>query len=201
MYFSRNAKFAALTLFLLALPVLAQVPQALSIIINGVPLQGKALNYKGRLYVPLEDVAAATGGSFHTDARTGVVTATVLMPAPARPGELQRPYIKVVYERKYTEQNNARVIATIVNQGENAAENVDMICIFKGNQREITSYVQNLGTLQPGERRTLEFRLFEGSTAPDYYTPNFAPGAVPDDKVYFNGEWVRLSYEFKFNYQ
>ena len=204
-------------LFAVALPVLAQAPRALSIIVNGVPLQGKALNYKGRLYVPLEDVAMATGGTFSTDPATGVVTATVPTPQLAthpsepmtppppvrtqRPGEQQRPFIKVVFERKYTEQNNARVLATIVNQGSRPAENLEIICIFKGDQREINSYVQNVGNLRSGEKRTVEFRLFEGPTGGQYYSPSTATGAVPDDKVCINGEWTRLSYEFRFNYQ
>lgn len=106
-------------LVVLALPVIAQAPKAISIIVNGVPLQGKALNYKGRLYVPLEDVAAATGGTFTTDPATGVVTATVPMQrtamrppgevAPARPDPGPRPFIKVLFERKYVEQTNAQI--------------------------------------------------------------------------------------------
>ena len=200
-------------LFALALPVVAQAPRALSIIVNGVPLQGKALKYKGRLYVPLEDVAAATGGTFTTDPATGVVSATVptqqtamrppdAMSAPSqarRPSE-QRPFITVVYERKYTEQTNARVLATIVNQGQLPAQDVEMICIFKGNQREINSYAKNVGSLRPGEKRTVEFRLFERPNGA-YHGPNIARAATPDDRVYINGEWTHVSYEFRFNYQ
>ena len=202
MKYSLRKKMAiAASLMVLAVPVLAQAPQALSIIINGVALQGKALQYKGRLYVPLEDIASATGGTFTTDPKTGVVTATVLTPSGARHGEMQRPFIKVVYERKYTEQSNARVLATIVNQGEKPAENVEMICTFKGNQRELNSYVQNVGTLKPGERRTLEFRLFEAASTPPNYVAPGTLGTVPDDKIFIQGEWQRVSYEFHFNYQ
>ena len=197
----RNKLAAAAALLVLAVPVLAQAPQALSIIINGVALQGKALQYKGRLYVPLEDIAVSTGGSFSTDPKTGIVTATVLTPSGARRGEMQRPFIKVVYERKYTEHSNARVLATILNQGEKPAENVEMMCTFKGNARELNTYVQNVGTLKPGERRTVEFRLYEAANAAQNGAQPGTLGVVPDDKVFINGEWQRVSYEFHFNYQ
>ena len=196
-------KLVAFTLAALTIPVIAQAPQAMSIIVNGVAMQGKALNYKGRLYVPLEDIATATGGKYTVDAQTGTVVATVLTPNNAgRPGEAVRPFIKVTYERKYTTQSNAKVLATIVNQGDRPAKNVEVFCVFKsGALRELNTAVQNVGDLAPGERRTLEFRLYESGSVPNNQEPAVSVGQVPDDRVLVNGEWVRVSYELKFQYQ
>lgn len=186
-----------LALVLIAVPCIAQVPQALSIVINGIPLQGKALYYKNRVYVPLEDVAHATGGQYSADPSTGVVQATVLTPIPARRGELQRAFLKVLYQRKYTSGTNARVLATIVNQGSKPAENVEVFCTFKdGVRRELGGSVQTVGNLKPGERRTLEFRLFEMANQPGFFA-----GAPADDSVMVNGIWTRVSYELRFDYQ
>jgi hypothetical protein len=196
-------KLIALSIAALTVPVIAQAPQAMSIIVNGVAMQGKALNYKGRLYVPLEDLATATGGKYTLDAQTGTVVATVLTPNNAgRPGEILRPFLKVTYERKYTSQSNARVLATIVNQGDRLAKNVEVFCVFKsGATRELNTAVQNLGDLGPGERRTLEFRLYDSGSVPTNQEPVVSVGRAPDDHVLVNGEWVRVSYELKFQYQ
>lgn len=188
----------------LIVPVMAQAPGAISIVVNGVAMQGKALNYKGRLYVPLEDVAKATGGSYHLDSGTGIVTATIpTTPNQAvRPNEFTRPHLKVTYERKYTTLSNARVIATISNNGEQVARNVEVFCIFKGGaNRELSTAVQNAGDLSPGERRTLEFRLFEAANVASPYDQGIATGQIPEDRVLINGEWTRVSYELRFQYQ
>lgn len=193
----RSRKLWMACLLLLAIPCIAQAPQALSIIINGVPLQGKALYYKNRVYVPLEDVARATGGEYAVDSSTGVIHATVLTPTAGRKGEVSRPYLKVVYERKYTMGSNARVLATIVNQGPKPASNVEVLCTFKdGVRRELGASVQNLGSMAPGERRTVEFRLFEAANTPSGFV-----GAPPYDQIYIDGVWTRVSYELTFNYQ
>ncbi len=186
---------------LVTLPVLAAAPRALSVVINGYPVKGKALWYKGKVYVPLEEVAAATGGSYRYNPATGLAEVTVgLAAAPAR-REVVRPYIKVRWEKKYLTGNNAKVLATISNTGDTVAENVEAICIFKdGNLREVTAVTRDVGRLMPGENRTLEFNLFDGYVVNSYGAPIVADGMI-HDKILLNGEWTRVSYELKFNYQ
>ncbi|MEW6277257.1 MAG: hypothetical protein AB1758_01455 [Candidatus Eremiobacterota bacterium] len=185
---------------LLALPVLAAAPQALSVIINGYQMRGKALWYKGKVYVPLEEVAAATGGTYQYDPSTGVATVSVGTPAPPPRREVQRPYIKVRWEKKYLAGTNAKVMTTIANIGDVPAENLEAICIFKdGYLRELTAVARPVGRLLPGESRTLEFNLFEGYSGYAGYTPCVDP--LLYDKVLINGQWTRVSYELKFNYQ
>jgi len=197
-----------------ALPVLAQAPKALTIFVNGYALQGKALWYKGRIYVPLEDVARSTGGTFQYDGGTGTAQATVgssnapaapvaasgpvvvAAPNPALPAGA-RPYLKVVYERKYTTGNVAKVLATVANQGQLPAGNIEVICTFKdGLGRELTSQLQPAGNLQPGESRTLEFG-FQGYG----FGPPLSPGFGQEDHLWIDGHWTRISYALKFNYQ
>ena len=67
----------ALLTALVGPPALAQMRQALSIVVNGVALQGKALTYKGRVYVAVEDLARATGGTYNYDSTTQVMKATI----------------------------------------------------------------------------------------------------------------------------
>lgn len=197
----RRSLWIALLVGLVALPVLAVAPRALSVVINGYPMKGKALWYKGKVYVPLEEVAAATGGSYSYNPSTGLAAVTVGTAAPAPRREVMRPYIKVRWEKKYIAGNNAKVLATISNTGEVPAENVQAICIFKdGSLREVTAVTRDVGRLAPGENRTLEFNLFEGYVSPQYGAPAIATGLVYD-KILLNGEWTRVSYELKFNYQ
>ncbi|MCE7873970.1 hypothetical protein DYH09_26860 [bacterium CPR1] len=181
--------------------LLAAAPRALSVVINGHPVKGKALWYKGKVYVPLEEVAAATGGSYSYNPQTGQAEVMVGNPPPPIRRELIRPYIKVRWEKKYLTGNNARVLATISNTGDAAAENVEAICIFKdGSLREVTAVTRDVGRLLPGESRTLEFNLFEGYVVSAYGAPIVADGLL-HDKILLNGEWTRVSYQLKFNYQ
>ncbi len=194
-----------LTAVLVAMPggreLLAAAPRALSVVINGYPVKGKALWYKGKVYVPLEEVAAATGGSYSYNPQTGQAEVMVGNPPPPVRRELIRPYIKVRWEKKYMTGNNAKVMATISNTGDAAAENVEAICIFKdGSLREVTAVTREVGRLLPGESRTLEFNLFEGYVVNSYGAPIVADGLI-HDKILLNGEWTRVSYQLKFNYQ
>lgn len=191
----------ALLVCLVALPVLAVAPKALSVVINGYPVKGKALWYKGKVYVPLEEVAAATGGTYSYDPASGLAAVTVGAAAPPARREVVRPYIKVRWEKKYMTGGNAKVLATISNSGDVPAENVEAICIFKdGSLREVTAVTREVGRLLPGENRTLEFNLFEGYVVNQWGTPVVGDGLYYD-KILLNGEWTRVSYELKFNYQ
>lgn len=67
----------ALLTVLVGPPAFAQMQQVLSIVVNGVALQGKALTYKGRIYVAVEDLAKATGGTYNYDSTTHVMQATI----------------------------------------------------------------------------------------------------------------------------
>lgn len=206
---------AALALLIVALPgsrsLMAQAPESLSVLVNGFALQGKALWYKGRVYVPLEDVASSTGGSYDYDPHTRTARATIGSPQRVAPRESHRPYLKVVWERKYTSGSNAKVLATIANQGQAPAEDVEVICIFKDETlQDLTAQARNLGRLEPGQSRTVEFQLFEGvpdaPVAYDPYSPylynyNYNTNIAREGQVFVGGAWTRISYEFKFNYQ
>lgn len=203
-----------------ALPVLARAPEALSIIINGHPVSGKALWYKEKIYVPLEDVAASTGGTYQYDERTGTARVTVGGGA-ARPGTPrvqqssldERPYIRVVWERKYVTGDNARVVTTLKNVGEATAQNFEAICIFKDDTlNELTAITRPIGSLGPGESRTVEFAMYDTSgvagypaygygTGGYYYPTGSVAGVGRGDKVLVDGHWTRIYYELKFNYQ
>lgn len=191
---------------LFCLPVMAAAPEALSVLINGQVMEGKALWYKGRIYVPLEDVARSTGGTYHFNKTTGKAQITV---GPGRAESAQapqgeRPNLRVEWEKKYVSQDNARVLATVMNTGPRPAVDVEAICIFKdGTLQEVSASAQALGTLTPGQRRTVEFRLFE---APTYQQTAWGPTAywgspvARNGEVLLNGQWTRVSYELKFNY-
>lgn len=200
-----------------ALPVLARAPESLSVFINGFPLGGKALWYKEKIYVPLEDVAASTGGTYQFDASTGTARVTVgggaQRGAPAaRTGIEERPYIQVVWERKYLTGSNARVVVTLKNVGEAPAQNFEALCIFKDDTlRELTAVTRPLGTLAPGESRTVEFALYDTNVAAYppyaygpggyYYPTGSVVGVGRGDKILVDGQWTRIFYELKFNYQ
>jgi hypothetical protein len=207
-----------LAAFLIGGPVLAQAPTALSIIVNGVPLEGKALMYKGRVYVPLEDVAHSTGGSYSYDPKTGIVEAMIASQAerqrmpepqsslpPALPGRSHeaavRPVLSVSQAKKYVSPSNARVIATVSNNGSVPAQNVEAVCTFKdGELHEIGASFQMLGSLSPGESRTVEFRLYDSGSGSTVASPVGSVGAPPDDKILLYGNWTRVSYNIQLNY-
>lgn len=194
---------------LLAGPALAQLPQVLSIVVNGVALQGKALFYKGRVYVAVEDMAKATGGTYSYDQGTRTLQATIPQvsgayrpPAPLsaatrvqRPAA-ERPWLKVVSEKKYVYGNNAIVFATIKNTSKLPARNLEVSCTFRGGDlREIGMSMQRVPELLPGQSSTLEFRLFEMANQP-YVGP-----IPPEGNILVEGSFTRVSYTLKMDYQ
>lgn len=186
-------KCALILLMFLAVPVFAAAPQALSVLINGQAMQGKALWYKGRIYVPLEDVASSTHGTYRYDQNTGKAEVTV-----GQGGKVSvqagRPHLKVKWEKKYVTATNAQVLATIVNNGQGVARNVEAVCTFKDpTLRELSASMQRAGDLKPGESRTLEFRLYEQP--------------LQSGNCQFCGQfggqqmrWSRINHELTFNY-
>lgn len=192
----KKAMAAMLVAALVGLPALAQMQQVLSIVVNGVALQGKALNYKGRVYVAVEDLAQATGGRYSYDPNTKLLQATIPTPAgaprsQASPGE--RAYLKVVSEKKYLYADNAIVVATIRNPSRAPARNLEISCHFRGDGlKELGQSVKRLPVLPPGQEATLEFRLYEQAG-------NLPPG--PAQPVVFNGNLNSISYNLKMNYQ
>lgn len=199
-----------------ALPVLARAPDALTIFVNGYPMAGKALWYKDRIYVPLEDVAKSTGGAYQYDATTGTARISVGAPtatAIRREEPDQRPLVRVVWERKYLGGANARVVASLKNVGEAPAVNLEAICIFKDDTlNELSAVSRPVGNLLPGETRTVEFALYDTSVAGGYpsygygpggyyYYPGGSTGSLSRDKILVDGNWTRIYYELKLNYQ
>ncbi|MCA9797165.1 MAG: hypothetical protein KC910_35385 [Candidatus Eremiobacteraeota bacterium] len=201
-----------------ALPVLAKAPEALTVFVNGYRVTGKALWYKGRIYVPLEDVASATNGQYNYDetnrtasVMVGPPNAAAGSPTLVLPSQAERPYLKVVWEKKYTTGTNARVLATVINRGSSQANDVEAICIFKDETlQEVSAVARPVGTLAPGQSRTVEFKLFESeASAPNYAYPGYAgysygapivSGVGRRGEVLLDGQWTRISYELKFNY-
>lgn len=193
---------------MLAGPALAQLPQVLSIVVNGVALQGKALFYKGRVYVAVEDLSKATGGTYSYDQTTRTLQATIpqvsgaYRPAPAAGGTrvrntaAERPWLKVVSEKKYVYGNNAMVFATVKNTSKMPARNVEVSCTFRGGDlREIGMSMQRVPELLPGQSSTLEFRLFEMANQP-YVGP-----IPPEGNILVEGSFTRVSYTLKMDYQ
>ena len=197
----------ALLAALVGAPALAQVPQVLSIVVNGVALQGKALFYKGRVYVAVEDLSKATGGVCNYDVSTKTLQATIpqvsrsqpgAQPAPTSvaPASAERPWLQVVSEKKYVYGNNAIVFATIKNSSKVPASNLEVSCVFRdGDIREIGQSLQRIPQLAPGQSTTLEFRLFEMANSP-YVGP-----VPPEGNIMLGGAFTRVSYTLKMNYQ
>lgn len=181
-----------LAIVAIALPVLAKAPEALTVFVNGYRVTGKALWYKGRIYVPLEDVANSTNGHYNYDPSRKVASASIgsAVAGPEQPAaaSAERPFIEVVWEKKYTTGNNARVVATLTNQGSLPARDLEAICIFKDSSlQELTSVTRPVGTLGPGQTRTVEFQLFNSQSP--------TQGEIAASK-----QWNRISYELRFNY-
>lgn len=198
-------KWLAFSVFLLWIlaPALAQLPQVLSIVVNGVALQGKALVYKGRVYVAVEDLAQATGGTAHFDPHSKVLRATILSaptatpspPAAVNPQSLDRPWLQVVHEKQYCYGNNAVVFVTVRNGSQVVASNIQLRCRFKGDSREIGESLQRVPQLQPGQSTNLEFHLFEGEAPP------VSGPLPPEGSILVNGSFTRITYELKMEYQ
>lgn len=201
----RRLLFAAL---LLAIPVFAAAPKSLSVLIGGVALDGKALWYDNQVYVPLESVSKAVGGSYSYDAERGV--ASVEMGPRSRPLPTNaRPFLKAINARSFSTGDNLRILATVVNSGTAPARDIEITCTFESAYLgEITASVADLPQLNPGEQKTVEFWLYE-QRIPDaaggrpYAQPMAVPGsylARGNDHVYVNGNWERVTHNLHFRF-
>lgn len=203
--FKKRLLMAAL---LLAVPVFAAAPKHLSVLIGGVALDGKALWYDNQVYVPLESVSKAVGGTYSFDPSSGVATVKTGPVAPALPPNA-RPFLKALSARSYSTGDNLKVLATVVNSGSAPARDIEITCTFEsGYLGEITASVANLPELAPGQQKTVEFWLYEqrlpdASGGRPYAQPMVAPGsylARGNDYVYLNGNWARVTHNLQFRF-
>jgi hypothetical protein len=205
----------ALALVALAATAIAAAPRALSIYLDDTPFAGKALWYKDRVYVSLEDLAGTMNATYSFKPSTGEVRVTFpargassAAPAVARSAGPVFPHVKVAWEQKYVFPNNAKIVAQFKNEGEATARSVEVVCIFKDTVlKPITADVKYLGDIEPGGVRTAEFYLYPGG--------GYAPGApiasggwygyagfgiVDDDKISIRGTLSSIHHEFRLTY-
>lgn len=197
-----------LAALLLALPVFAAAPKSLSVLIGGVALDGKALWYDNKVYVPLESVSKAVGGSYSYDASRGVASVDMGPRRQTLPSNA-RPYLKALNARSFSTGDNLRVLATVVNSGTAPARDIEITCTFESAYLgEITASVADLPELNPGEQKTVEFWLYE-QRIPDtsggrpYAQPMAVPGsylARGNDYVYVSGNWARVTHNLHFRF-
>ncbi len=191
-----------LVALLLALPVFAAAPKTLSVLIGGVALDGKALWYDNQVYVPLESVSKAVGGTYNYDASRGV--ASVELGGARQPSfpANGRPYLKALNARSFSTGDNLRV-------GTAPARDIEITCTFEsGYLGEINACVANLPELNPGQQKTVEFWLYEqripdASGGRPYAQPMAVPGsylARGNDYVYVNGNWERVTHNLHFRF-
>lgn len=187
-------------------------PRALSIFVNETPFAGKALWYKDRVYVSLEDLAGTLGATYSFKPSTGEVRLSFpnrgAGTGPATVVHTNgpvRPYVKVSWEQKYMFPNNAKIIAQFKNVGEAMAQHVEVVCVFKDNlQKPITADVKYLGDIEPNGVRTAEFYLYpNGGYAPGAivdagYYAGF--GIVDDDKISIRGTLSTVNHQFRLMY-
>lgn len=206
-------KAAVLALILLALPVFAAAPKRLSVLIAGVPLQGKALWYDNQVYVPLESVSKALDGRYHYNPQSGVASVQLGPNGPASPVKdprtASRPFLKALETRSFSTGDNLRVLATVTNSGNAPARDIEIVCTFEsGYLGEINASIANLPELAPGQRKTVEFWLYE-QRVPDHTggRPYAQPMAVPgsflargNDYVYLGGNWARVTHNLQFRF-
>ena len=202
-----------LTIFFLCLAVplvaLAAAPKSLSVLINGKALSGKALWYDGKIYVPLKSVSKAIGGQYQYDSNRGLATVDLSGGSNLTISPADRPSLKIVKERVYSTGDNMKVMATIVNKGLVPARAIEATCTFHGTSRnELVASMAQLPELKPGERKTIEFWLYE-QRIPDvdgsrpYAQPISVPGAYTgrnSQRVFIGTDWQRVTYELEFDY-
>lgn len=197
-------------LILLAVPLiaLAAAPESLSVLIGGKALNGKALWYDGKIYVPLESVSEALDANYSYDAQRGVASVD-LYGRGIKISKAERPRLQITRERVYSTGDNLKVLATVTNKGLVPARELEITCTFHGTSRnELTASVAQLPELKPGERKTIEFWLYE-QRIPDvdggrpYAQPMSVPGAYAgrgQQYVYIGTDWQRVTYELEFDY-
>ncbi len=209
----RNRVRIALVLtIVLILPVFAAAPRSLSVYFGDRALDGKALWYEGEVYVPLKSVSKALDGEYSFDQDKGVARID-LSSSRAVKSRLEIPagraYLKTIDQRVYSTGDNLKVLATVINTGSAPATDIEVLCTFKsGYLGEINSSVANLTELLPGQRKTLEFWLYE-QRIPDftggrpYAQPMMVPGTFQPrtrQHVYLNGSWERVTYNLSFDF-
>lgn len=197
-----------LLLTLLSLPVFAAAPKSLSVVIGGVALDGKALWYDNQVYVPLESVSKAVGGTYNYDSSKGVASVEIGPRQPAAPPNA-RPFLKALNARSYSTGDNLKVLATVVNSGSALARDIEITCTFEsGYLGEISASIASLPELAPGQQKTVEFWLYE-QRLPDatggrpYAQPMSVPGsylARGNDYVYVAGNWQRVTHNLHFRF-
>jgi len=208
MFSKKRALTILILLFSATLIALAAAPTSLSVLINGKALSGKALWYDGKIYVPLKSVSQALDAHYEYDPNQGLASVdmggprTLVSPA-------DRPNLQVSRERVYSTGDNLKVMATIVNKGLVPAREVEITCTFHGVSRnELTASVAQLPELRPGERKTVEFWLYE-QRIPDatggrpYAQPMSVPGAYTgrgSQHVYIGTDLQRVTFDLEFDY-
>ena len=200
-------RLSLLIITALALPVLAAAPKKLSVLIGGVALEGKALWYDNQVYVPLESVSKAIDGRYHYDASKGV--ATVDIGSSRTPSTSGRAHLKALESRSFSTGDNLRVLATVINSGDGPARDVEILCTFgSGYLGDINVSIANIPELAPGQRKTVEFWLYE-QRIPDHTggRPYAQPMAVPgsflargNDYVYLRNGWERVTHNLQFRF-
>ena len=197
-------------LIFLAVPLiaLAAAPESLSVIIGGRALNGKALWYDGKIYVPLESVSDALDANYRYDPANGVASVDIYGHG-VKVTKADRPRLTVTRERVFSTGDNLKVLATVTNKGLVPARELEITCTFRGTSRdELTASVAQLPELKPGERKTIEFWLYE-QRIPDvdggrpYAQPISVPGAYAgrdNQYVYIGMDWERVTYDLEFDY-
>jgi hypothetical protein len=207
--FTKKRVLTTLILLLSAtLIALAAAPESLSVLINGKALSGKALWYDGKIYVPLKSVSEALNAKYHYDADQGLASVDLSGRGIAI-SSADRPQLTVLRQRVFSTGDNLKVLATVVNKGLVPAKQLEITCIFQGTSREeLTASVAQLPELNPGERKTLEFWLYE-QRIPDatggtpYAQPMVIPGAYAgrgSQYVFIGMDWERVTFELEFDY-
>lgn len=207
---TKRRKLSILALTLLSLPVFAAAPKRLSVIIGGAPLEGKALWYDNQVYVPLESVSKALEGQYHYDAVQGVASVHLgSKHAVKNSRTASRPFLKALETRSFSTGDNLKVLATVVNSGNAPAREVEIVCTFEsGYLGAINVSIANLPEIAPGQRKTVEFWLYE-QRIPDHTggRPYAQPMAVPgsflargNDYVYLGGGWQRVTHNLQFRF-
>lgn len=202
-------------LIVLGATALLAAPRALTIFINDTPFAGKALWYKDRVYVSLEDLAGTMNATYSYRPSTGEVRLTTsgrgTSMAPASGSATAsatadvHPFVKVAWEQKYMYPNNAKIVAQFKNVGDAPARNVEVVCVFKDLMlKPITADVRYLGDIAPDEVKTADFYLYpSGGYAPGAPIANngYAGfGVIDDDKISVNGTLTPIKHEFRFSY-
>ena len=191
-----------LVLLCFCVPVLAKAPEALSVVLNGKAMKGKALWYKERVYVPLEDVASTLDGSYQLDPESGRAEVNFGTPR-LKNGQNAFGILSVKSKKEYVAPDNATVVATVRNIGQAPLTNVQGVCEFRdGSLRELRASIRDLGTIAPGQSKIVEFRLYDQPAQVFSFCPEcgFGTGVARRDQVIWNGGYTRVRPKVEFTH-